>query len=102
MERERQALLNFINLHAHKASIDKVNKCVYITKFQESGIKLDVVLEKLSQDDILTRYNKDNMLIQWVLNQLNTYNQDKEVIIGLEFSSDVLLTHVIKLEMDDD
>ena len=102
MEKERGALLNFINLHAHKASIDKFNKCVYITKFQESGIKLDVVLDKLSQDDILNKYDKDNTLVQWVLNQLNTYNQEKEVIIGLEFPNEVLLTHVIKLEMDDD
>ena len=29
-------------------------------------------------------------------------NQEKEVIIGLEFPNEVLLTHVIKLEMDDD
>lgn len=102
MEKEREALLNFINLHAHKASIDKVNRCVYITKFHESGIKLDVVLDKLSQDDILRKFNKNSTLVHWVLNQLNTYNQDKEVIIGLEFSNEVLLTHVIKLEMDDD
>lgn len=101
MDKEQSALLNFINLHAHKAHIDKNRRCVYVTKYNEQGIKLDIKLTKLDQDKIVQNYDVSNRLIQWVLNQLNTYDQNKEVIIGLEFDNGNLLTHVIRLAQDD-
>lgn len=101
MQKEQEALKNFINLHAHKATICKHEKCVYLTNYRESGIPLNEVLSKLKEEDIIQKYDLNHKLTQWVMNQLNTYDPQKEVIIGLDFG-DFLLTHVIKLEADDD
>lgn len=101
MQKEQQALINFINLHAHKASISKNEKCVYLTKYRESGIPLNVTLDKLKEEDIIKNYDLNHRLTQWVLEQLKTYDPHKEIIIGLDFG-EFLLTHVIKLEADDD
>jgi hypothetical protein len=102
MEKEQSALISFINMHAHKAVILKDTRCVQITKYRESGIPLDVTLKKWSMQYIVNNYDVEDKLTQWVLNQLNTYNPNKEIVIGLEFENKKLLTHVIKLEKDDD
>lgn len=100
MEEEQSALKSFINLHAHKAVIHK-ERCIYLTKYEPTGIPLNVVLDRYSFDNLLHSYDKDSKINHWVFQQVQTYDIDKEIVIGLEFSKSKILAHVIRLIQDD-
>ena len=102
MEVQRKELLSFINIHAHKAIINKNNRQVHIAKFSEKGIPLNVELDIWTQDEIVNYFDMDNHTTRWVIHQLQTYNPEREIVIGLEFQNKTLLTHVICLQKEED
>jgi hypothetical protein len=96
MEEEQRELNSFINLHGHKAKILK-ERCIYLTKWSRQGIDIDVDLSRCSMEDICSIYDTESHLTQWTLNQISTYNPEKEVVVGLEFDGGKILSHVIRL-----
>jgi len=100
MEDEQSALISFIKLHAHKAVIHN-ERCIYLAKYDPSGIPLSVVLDRYSYENLLQSFDKESRLNHWVFKQVQTYDVNKEIVIGLEFSKSKILSHVIKLIPDD-
>lgn len=97
MEKEQAALMSFVNLHGRKAQISSARQ-IHLVKYNESGIPLDVTLECLTLDDVVKHFDTNDRRIQWVLNQIQTYNTDKEAVIGLQFPERIILSHVIRLK----
>ena len=89
-----------MQLHAPKAQLHK-ERCVFLTQYMTSGISIDTVLERYTLDQI-TRMFEINQLTRWLINQVQTYDPDKEVIIGLIFSKSNVLAHVVRLKVDED
>ena len=100
MNEEQSALISFINTHAHKAVIHNERR-IYLAKYNDSGIPLDVVLDRYSYDNLLHSFDKESRLNHWVFKQVQTYDVNKEIVIGLEFSKSKILSHVIRLIQDD-
>lgn len=102
MNHEQEVLMSFIKLHGHKAKINKNERCIHLVNYSASGIPLHSSLTIYNMDEMLTNYDLNSKLVQWVLNQMNTYDIDKEVILGIVFSNSNILAHVVKLIRDDD
>ena len=102
MEEKRIALNAFVNLHGHKASLNRNARQVYITKFRDAGIPLNIELDTITREDITKEFNLEDYTTRWVITQLNTYDPDREVVMGLEFENNTLLTHVIRLAAEED
>ena len=100
MEDEQRALTAFVQLHAPKAQLHK-ERCAFLTQYISNGISIDTVLERYTLDQI-TRMFEMNHLTRWLINQMQTYDPDKEVIIGLIFSESNVLAHVVRLIVDED
>lgn len=100
MENEQSALTAFVQVHAPKAQLHK-ERCAFLTQYKENGISIDTVLERYTLDKI-TRMFEINPLTRWLINQMQTYDPDKEVIIGLIFSQENILAHVVRLKVDED
>lgn len=101
MEREQEELRNFINLHACKATLSQERR-IHLMDWSPAGTALDAELAVFTIDDVLKSHNAENTLVRWTLRQLQTYDVDKEIVIGLNFGSDKLLSHVIRLIPDED
>ena len=99
MEEEQKALQAFVSMHAKKASIKKY-RCAHLTEYKKTGIPLNVALEEFSIENVQNTFDCDNKLVQWTLNQLTTYDYDKEIVIGLMFPNNTLLTYVVRLFPD--
>ena len=96
MEKERKALDAFVTIHAKKALLSK-ERCVYLVQYNESGIPIDVTLERYTFDKLLNAFNTDSTLVKWLLKQINSYDVDKEILIGLKFSTTNVLAHVVRV-----
>ena len=103
MEKEQHELLSFVKLHANKARITK-DRCAHLVEFKNGRIPIDCTLTTMTHDDILLYFsdkdkNKsplDKPLVRWLMQQIATYDNDKEVIMGIIFSEEIVLAHVVK------
>ena len=101
MDKEQEVLLNFVNLHASKTyTCDE--RCIHIAKYNPDGIPIDAEFEILNINDVLHKYNTNETLIQWVLRQMHTYDTEKQIILGIEFDKNKILSHVLQLKPSDD
>lgn len=101
MDAEQKSLINFINLHAHKATLHS-DRRIHITQYNKDGYPLNTVLKVLSIDDIINNYDTNNKLVHWVIRQVSTYDVASEVVIGIEYPNKSLLAHVLKIIKDED
>jgi hypothetical protein len=100
MEEEQHALNAFVQLHAPKAELHK-ERCVFLSNHHSSGMQLDTVLTRYTLQQVIDYFDR-NTLTMWLINQIQTYNPDKEVIIGLIFTQSSVLAHVVTLKVDEE
>jgi hypothetical protein len=64
-------------------------------------MQLDTVLTRYTLQQVIDYFDR-NTLTMWLINQIQTYNPDKEVIIGLIFTQSSVLAHVVTLKVDEE
>lgn len=101
MEREQEELRRFINLHASKAALSAERR-LHLATWSASGVPLDVELATWSVEDVFRAFSQESMLVRWTMRQLQTYDVDREIVIGLDFGDGKLLAHVVRLVPDED
>ena len=102
MERERRALETFVPLHQHKVKLHPDERCVFLVEHSDAGVPLNCVLTQMTAEDVITYFSRDgrdpfsNPLVRWLLEQIQSYDARREVIIGLIFSPTNVLAHVLR------
>tara|TARA_B100001778_G_C18531379_1_gene603793 strand:- start:475 stop:777 length:303 start_codon:yes stop_codon:yes gene_type:complete len=100
MEKERRELDAFVQMHAKKAELTK-DPCVYLVECKQNGIPSDITLERFSRDVFMKTFDLNSTLVQWVVKQMDSYDVKKEIVIGLIFARNSILTHVVRVIPDD-
>ena len=97
MQEEQAALNSFVQLHAKKAVLSP-ERYVYLVHHSAGGVPLDVTLERFTIQNVLEmkqRFDAESRLVQYMIHQMNTYDPQKEIVIGLIFSRSNVLAHVV-------
>ena len=94
-----QALISFVNVHARKVEVSN-DRCVYLAEYNENGVNVDVVLKQYTIEQIISNFDTNDQLIRWLIQQIQTYNVKKEIVLGLIFSKSEILAHVIRKIID--
>lgn len=99
MEEHQRALNSFVQLHANKLSIRKDKRVAHLVKYSPSGIPLNITLTQYTLEDLQKENILDDTscLVHWLFQQIQTYDVDREHIIGLIFDKRTVLAHVVKL-----
>ena len=98
MEEEQKALYSFVHLHANRLR-DRPAKdphVVYMAPFSPVSMPLDITLEPYTVDEIREAFDTNSTLVRWLLRQVETYNPEREIILGLIFDKTRVLAHVIQ------
>ena len=96
MQDERSELDRFVVLHASKATLSS-DRIVHLVK-HAAITPLDIKLVQYTIDDILESdlFDTSSTLVRWLLNQAHSYNPDHEKVIGIIFSAQTVLAHVVR------
>ena len=98
MESQRMALNVYRDLVAPDVLKYKTKEpCVFLGRSDAlcSLPPLQSKIEVFSREDINTQLDRESHLVRWVDRQLQTYDPEKEVIIGLLFDKGTILTDVL-------
>lgn len=99
MEFERKALESFVSVHADRilTNLPSVKeRIVILAPYSTQGVPLSVDYEMYDAHGFQNKFNTESRLVQWVLEQMHTYDTERQLIVGLWFSTDTVLTHVIQ------
>lgn len=96
MEREQKALNAFVHMHAHKATQPKDTRVAHLAHFHPSGMPLDTVLTQYTIEDLASVLDCETHLSRWLMRQVQTYDLDKEHVVGLLFENGTALAHVVQ------
>ena len=101
MQKEQEALLNFVKMHTQKAEISQ-ERCAYLVDYKEEGIPLTVALDKYKREDFIQspKIDMNSDMCRWLVRQMDTYDTKKEILIGLIFNSHTVLAHVVTIRPD--
>ena len=108
MNFEQQQLQTFVELHASRLLRQDTSvspppgksgiRGAYLAQFSLTGISLNVPLTFYTVDKIMLgdgALNTSSGLVRWLLQQIKTYNPEKQVILGLIFDESTVLSHVL-------
>lgn len=100
MEEQRKALDSFVQVHANKLTIRRDKRVVHLVNYSPSGIPLNITLTQYTLEDLREARILDDSspLVHWLFQQIQTYDIDREHIIGLIFDKKTVLAHVVKLK----
>ncbi len=97
MEDEQKALLSFVQLHGSRLKNVKTSERVaYLVRFSKAGIPLDIPLEPRTVQQLATELDVQTVPVRWLLQQVQTYDQDTSNVLGLIFDNQTVLAHVIQ------
>lgn len=100
MEEQQKALNSFVQVHANKLAIRKDKRVAHLVNYSVSGIPLNITLTQYTLEDLREANILDDSspLVHWLFQQIQTYDIDRENIIGLIFDKKTVLAHVVKLK----
>lgn len=97
METEQRALTSFVRLHGSRLKHEKTKERVaYMVSFSETGIPLDVPLEPKTVEELCSILDTESIPVRWLIQQVQTYDQDSTNVLGIIFSRTSVLAHAIK------
>lgn len=100
MEDERRKLSMFIQFHAHRPELDQDRRCAHLARPDADGcVPMDVKIEKMGVEELKEALNLGSEAtppVLFLMNQLKTYDPEKEMIMGLIFSRDCALASVVR------
>ena len=96
----RSIFRGFLAVHAHKAPTPPRDgtRVAYLQFYDpQRPLAADAPLLALGQDDILDALDPDGSeLVRWLLEQLRTYDCDRQRIVGLIFDRATVLSEVLR------
>ena len=100
MEEEQKALNSFVQVHANKLAIRTDKRVAHLVNYSPSGIPLNITLTQYTLEDLRQANILDvsSPLVHWLFQQIQTYDIDREHVIGLVFDKNTVLAHVVKLK----
>ena len=91
---DEHTIQELLKMHAHKIKHDK-KRCVYLLHMnKDRSVSFDAFFIRYELDDILSAFNTENRTVQWVLNQLQTFQCEEEVLAGAVLPSGDIMTLV--------
>ena len=78
----------------------------YITMCENNVLPLNCKILQMTTENVLSYFSSDGKdindkpLVRFLLQQIQNYDVDKEVVMGIAFSKDNVLAHVLKKKND--
>ena len=85
-----QVLKDFVQLHHARLPAPKSRCAAYLVKRPCNSPSLDDAILEYTQENIVNEFDASNSSVSKTLGQLQTYNPEKERVIGLIFGEDIL------------
>ena len=86
-----------VSLTMHFKKIKKTDKpCVYLIK-ESNAMNAQEALICCKPENITSHFDMDNRMNQWLMNQLTTYEVDKQAIFGIILNNGSILSHVVNV-----
>ena len=100
MEEQQKALNSFVQVHANKLAIRTDKRVAHLVNYSPSGIPLNITLTQYTLEDLRQANILDvsSPLVHWLFQQIQTYDIDREHVIGLVFDKKTVLANVVKLK----
>ena len=92
MERERKIWDAFRIQHAKKA--DATDTPIVHAQFWSETLHANDPLLQMDEEDILSELDTSSTLVQWLLNQLKTYDCRRQKIVALIFDKKTVISDV--------
>ena len=86
-----------LKVHAHKiiGHGDKTTRCVFLLLAEEDGtVNLEATFIKHSAEDCVDGLDTNKRSVQFLMNQVTTYNPEKQILAGVKFKNGEVLCHV--------
>lgn len=98
MQKDPQTLLeNFVKFHAERIRLKETNERVaFLADASASpSLPLDVEILSYRREDIINALDTRKKSVQWLIQQLDTYDEESQKLIGLKFPGGDAFAHVI-------
>lgn len=95
MQDTQRELDNFAKLHAPRVKLSD-ERCIYLARKTEDHIPLDVHLEPFTLEDITAQLDVNTRPVQWLIRQLQTYDVQKQVALGILYTKGEVFAHVVQ------
>ena len=89
------ALDAFVRLHTHRLPMPTGEPLAYLIQYA-AQIPLNVRLIAFSRDDIVSRFDTDNLSVQWLLKQMHDMDASSANLIGMHFDDGTIIAHTVK------
>ena len=84
-----------VALTMHYKKLKKTEERSIYTIDSKSCMSPDSTLILYKMDDVRNNFDMNNRMVQWVMNQLNTYDTETECVFGI-VDNECIYSHVVK------
>jgi hypothetical protein len=93
MEAQRRAFATFLSLHAQKART--TSEPIAHLQFHGTTTSVHEPLIAFTMQNVLDEFDTDSELVRWLLNQMSTYDPERQTIVGLVFDASTIISEVL-------
>ena len=90
-------VVDVLKVHAHKLMRheDTATKCAFLLFAEENDtVNLDATFIKHCVEDCIESLDTNKRSVQFLMNQVTTYNPEKQILAGVKFKNGEVLCHV--------
>lgn len=85
MDDEQRQLQNFVKTHGMRACKLPRGKFAYMINYTPCGVSLDEEFTRYTCADIISVFQTESHLTNWLLRQVETHDTESEHVVGLIF-----------------